>query len=586
MPGFHPGIQFDFEADKVNCFFGPNACLADETLIATTLGPKRIDELTLDDIVYDEFGQPIRILNIFNNGVKEVVQLTNRHSLLVECTEDHIWLCKERRKSEYSQLPVKSFFKRTDIKRIYLSPKLGDVDVPYSYSIGAILGDGCSRQRTKNIHISSASPAIVEKIALELGGTCRKLTGNNYTWSIENMNRPELYDNWCKDRYAHEKIVDLKILKTWNRLTLLRFVAGLIDTDGSVCKEKATNIVVQIGMQAISVIDALEYAFLALWGIKMFRSIDNRSKYKNGPVHCLKVSNNVESLRILNELNEFLVVESKKYLSKYDNDEYQSKRTKNGSISIKLGSRRYVNTYDIHVDSETNLYCLANGLVTHNSGKSTIMKMIKSYCGIEKGGWSKISSELALGAQCQSHFPWVYRAYSPATSDCVVDWDGIASFYNDGDIKIDEWAWFSNNISLSEDGMTSESEQFQYLMDKPSSGQYRMIKINKLLNMAKNPPDLTMYISENPTQRAESDYIRTLPRNGKPTLILDEPERALSLPKQMELFKLLNELTSEYQIIIATHSPFVLFQQDMKIFNIEEGYSDKCLDIFKRCVEK
>lgn len=218
-------------------------------------------------------------------------------------------------------------------------------------------------------------------------------------------------------------------------------------------------------------------------------------------------------------------------------------------------------------------------------GKSTMLKMIKAYCGIEKGGWSKISSELALGAQCQSHFPWVYRAYSPAFSDCIVDWDGVASFYNDGDIKIDEWAWFSNNISLSEDGMTTESEQFQYLMDKPSSGQYRMIKLNKLLNMAKNPPDLTQYVSSHPTQRAESDYIRTLPRNGKPTLILDEPERALSLPKQVELYKLLADLTKEYQIIIATHSPFVLFQDNMKIFEIEEGFSRECVQIFKDCVK-
>jgi predicted ATPase len=224
-------------------------------------------------------------------------------------------------------------------------------------------------------------------------------------------------------------------------------------------------------------------------------------------------------------------------------------------------------------------------LAPNGYGKSCILKMIKSYCGIEKGGWSKISSELALGAQCQSHFPWVYRAYSPASSDCVVDWDGIASFYNDGDIKIDEWAWFSNNISLSEDGMTSESEQFQYLMDKPSSGQYRMIKINKLLNMAKNPPDLTQYVSAHPTQRAESDYIRTLPRNGKPTLILDEPERALSLPKQVELYKVLSDLTKEYQIIIATHSPFVLFQDNMKIFDLQEGFSNECIQIFKDCVQ-
>jgi predicted ATPase len=217
-------------------------------------------------------------------------------------------------------------------------------------------------------------------------------------------------------------------------------------------------------------------------------------------------------------------------------------------------------------------------------GKSCILKMIKAYNGIERGGWSHISSELALGAQAQHHFPWVYRAYSPASSDCVVDWDGTASFYNDGDIKIDQWAWFSNKEILSEDGMTTEAEQFQYLMDKPSAGQYRMIKLNKLLNMAKNPPDLTKSPSPHIAHISETNYIRSLPRNGKPTLILDEPERALSLPKQLELFNLLNDLTKEFQIIIATHSPFVLFQKDMKIFDIELGYSAKCLNIFKECM--
>jgi predicted ATPase len=219
-------------------------------------------------------------------------------------------------------------------------------------------------------------------------------------------------------------------------------------------------------------------------------------------------------------------------------------------------------------------------------GKSSTMKMLKAYCGIEKGGWSRISSELALGAQSQSHFPWVYRAYSPGQSDCIVDWDGVASFYNDGDVKIDQWAWFSNNEILSEDGMTTEKDQMQFLIDKPSSGQYRLIKLNKLLSMMENPPDLTKYVSSHPAQVGESNYIRTLPRNGKPTLLLDEPERALSLPKQLELFGLLQNLTEKYQIIIATHSPFVLFQKNIKIFDIEEGYVDKCLDIFKECVKE
>ncbi len=220
----------------------------------------------------------------------------------------------------------------------------------------------------------------------------------------------------------------------------------------------------------------------------------------------------------------------------------------------------------------------------NGSGKSSVMKMLKAYCGIEKGGWSRIGDIVALGVGNMSHFPYAYRTYSPGQSDCIVDWDGIASFYNDGDVKIDQWAWFSNKEVLSEDGMSTEAEQMQFMIDKPSSGQYRLHKLNKMLNMLENPPDLTRYVSSHPAQRAESDYIRTLPRNGKPTLLLDEPERALSLPKQLELFKLLVSLTDKYQIIIATHSPFVLFEKDIKIHEIESGYADECLEIISNCV--
>lgn len=222
----------------------------------------------------------------------------------------------------------------------------------------------------------------------------------------------------------------------------------------------------------------------------------------------------------------------------------------------------------------------------NGSGKSSVLKMLKAYCGIEKGGWSRIADIVALGVQTPDHFPYAYRAYSPGQSDCAVIWDGIASFYNDGDIKIDQWAWFSNKEILSEDGMTTEEEQMQFLIDKPSSGQYRLKKLNKLLNMLECPPDLTKYVSSNPAQMAESDYIKRLPRNGKPTLLLDEPERALSLPKQLELFKLLVSLTDKYQIIIATHSPFVLFEKGIQIHEIQEGYAEECMNIISNCVNK
>lgn len=40
------------------------------------------------------------------------------------------------------------------------------------------------------------------------------------------------------------------------------------------------------------------------------------------------------------------------------------------SVTPEISGERFEHTYDIHVDSSTNLYLLANGLVTHNSGKS------------------------------------------------------------------------------------------------------------------------------------------------------------------------------------------------------------------------
>ena len=220
----------------------------------------------------------------------------------------------------------------------------------------------------------------------------------------------------------------------------------------------------------------------------------------------------------------------------------------------------------------------------NGSGKSVLMKCIKAYCGIENGGWSKISNFMKLGASHITHFPYVYRKYTPNNCDCAVEWDGTPSFFNDGDVKIDNFAWFFNNAVLSEDGMTNEAEQMGFLTDKPSSGQYRMKKLNKLFNMAKNIPELVSQ-SGHKDEELEVQYIKSLKKTGRVTLLLDEPERALSLPKQMELLKTLNEFSKDFQIIIATHSPFVLFHKGANLIDMEEGYSKKCIDIFNVCVK-
>lgn len=224
----------------------------------------------------------------------------------------------------------------------------------------------------------------------------------------------------------------------------------------------------------------------------------------------------------------------------------------------------------------------------NGSGKSTILKIIKSYCGIpqEKGGWSRVNHPLALGATHKSHFPWVYKEFSPGHCEADVVWDGTPTFFNEGDTKIDKWAWFTHKDISSEDGMSSEVDHMNNLVDNPSSGQYRIKKMNKLFNLLKTPPNILEYEqNSNSQQISEVDYFRSLPRTGKVTLLLDEPERALSVPKQRDMFKLLQDMSEDYQIIIATHSPFVLFGVEGNFINLEEGYDQKCIEIFKECVE-
>jgi len=217
---------------------------------------------------------------------------------------------------------------------------------------------------------------------------------------------------------------------------------------------------------------------------------------------------------------------------------------------------------------------------SNGCGKSTILNCIKAYNGIKDGGWSKISEPNQLGATIAAHFPYAYRQYSPSQCDCIVTWDGTPTFYNDGDIKTDSFAFFFNSQAKSKDGLTTEEEQMNDLAFHPSSGQHRMKKLNKLLNMIYNPPLLIG------GRGPEVDYIKSLPRTGRITLLLDEPERALSLPKQMQVFGVLVALAKDFQIIMSTHSPFVLFNKDISIIDMDVGYADECRSIIAKCANK
>lgn len=346
----------DFGKISVQVIRAGNQCLAKGTLITTDKGPVPIEQIQVGDTVYSEHGKPIKVLKTFANGPKEVVQLLSRNKVLAEATEDHVWLTEVYNNKDRAigqvQAQTRVLDGRYKISKTFAKAPLGALRVLNTYSLGALLGDGCSRQSGK-------------KVANGCNADYCSAHESNYTWKISTV---PYYEEWCKGRYAHEKITDLDVLKTWDRESLLQFVAGVYDTNGSLsgnCKSRTA--VLSVGMQAKSVIDAIEYAFIALWQISPLRTIDNRAKYKNGPVHELCVMDTHAIKRMLEELGPHVISPQKQWKSQFN--EY-GKRSYADRVKVTLGERRIADTYDIHVDSPTNLYCLANGLVTHNSGKS------------------------------------------------------------------------------------------------------------------------------------------------------------------------------------------------------------------------
>jgi predicted ATPase len=222
---------------------------------------------------------------------------------------------------------------------------------------------------------------------------------------------------------------------------------------------------------------------------------------------------------------------------------------------------------------------------SNGCGKSTLLKCIKAYCAIEHSGWSKIGNYLTLGAGASSHFPFVYRVYTPSKQcDSLVHWDGTPSFFHDRELNNDDITWFYNSDILRREGLTTEAEQLERMASKPSSGQTRIQVLNKIFSIASEPPDFTSSTpnKDNAYEQMEVSYINSLPKTGKVTLLLDEPEKSLSIPKQVELFNMLSEFQQTFQIIIATHSPFVLFQKNINIIDLETGYQDTCIKMIKQ----
>src|SRR3990167_4259461 len=368
----------------INCSRKSGKCLGKDTEILTPYGPKKISEIKVNDLVYgynsDDSISLTNVLAVHNNGIKEVYDLYTNRQYLGTSTLDHVWLTKNprKKKNKFKQVKlgdIKNW--KHKISRRLIKIPCGVVKEDHAYAIGALLGDGCSKQGKNCIYISSENDTVPKKVANILNASvCIRNSIKNYTWHISNSfgkgrkNKnvvPILchyYDDWCRNRYAHEKIIDIEIIKTWDRESCLNLLAGLIDTDGCVHFHKNV-LTISFGCQSKSIMESVQYLFYILFQYKPKIRKDKRTKYVNGPYYSISISNNLFAKIMLKELDNYLVTSRKKYKDVYNN--IKSRNVVEDSVGVVLKNKRNEQCYDISIGNDTNLYLTSHGLVTHNS---------------------------------------------------------------------------------------------------------------------------------------------------------------------------------------------------------------------------
>lgn len=215
-------------------------------------------------------------------------------------------------------------------------------------------------------------------------------------------------------------------------------------------------------------------------------------------------------------------------------------------------------------------------------GKSTLLRGMAMGSACARGGWSK-APEPSLG-EGETPMEQILERWGS-----VVDWDGTASLY------LDSGASDQNPRSLedSPDGLVEGDSQNMHsnilrIMSPSSSGMWRLSRLGKALDSLREGriPDLSFpqWQDANSTWAAAgckfAEYVKTRQPTETPALLLDEPERSLSISNAIKLFhEVLLVTGSMVQVFVATHSPFVLDLGEsphVHLIDMQEGYADDC----------
>jgi len=131
-------------------------------------------------------------------------------------------------------------------------------------------------------------------------------------------------------------------------------------------------------------------------------------------------------------------------------------------------------------------------------------------------------------------------------------------------------------------------EQLMDLTNKGSSGQKTVQRLGPIAHLAEGnpPPPVGWRVSKDYVndvwvrrlELVEETFKGTIPK-GQPTVLLDEPDRSLDIPTQHGLWRVLKRVSSDVQVIVATHSMLALEIPGAHYLDLRRGYLKECREV-------
>ena len=274
--------------------------------VLTPDGYALMGDLKVGDFVVARNGKPTRILNIYEQGEKDVYRVTFSDGTSTRCGLEHLWNVKTlndvSRKRGYRTLSLKDIMKNYVTERIdnrypdkkrkaynYSVPVCDAVEFANNggvtinpYVLGVIIGDGCISQHSVSISKPNHELRQMVQSLVQNGDIVTDFASDGMTFRISNKvsNQPswtkcELEKLGLMGKLSKEKFIPNPYLcaSVQDRKDLLQ---GLVDTDGHIVSEG----VIEYSTASAQLCN--DVSFLARSLGYIVRVVERQSYYKNG----------------------------------------------------------------------------------------------------------------------------------------------------------------------------------------------------------------------------------------------------------------------------------------------------------------